>query len=238
MRAMILAAGRGERMRPLTDHIPKPLLPVANKPLIVWHIERLAAAGISHIIINHAWLGEQLVRYLGSGARYGVQLHYCAEPQTAALETAGGIVQALALLGNAPFLVINGDIWCDWGFHQAPSVAETLIQRRAQAWLLMVDNPAHHPEGDFALAADGTLHHRGDHRLTYAGMGVYHPELFNGMVSGKPAKLAPLLRSAMARNAVMGARHTGCWTDVGTPQRLAELNQALEIPVPVRSHLR
>lgn len=222
---MILAAGRGERMRPLTDHTPKPLLPVGNKPLIVWHIERLAAAGISRILINHAWLGEQIVRYLGDGTRYGVQLHYSAEPQ--ALETAGGIVQALPLLGAAPFLVINGDIWCDWDPRQANHIAQTLIQRRAQAWLLMVNNPGHHPKGDFALDAEGFLRDGGSERLTYSGLGVYHPALFTGMAPGERAKLAPLLRNAMACGAVIGTRHAGCWVDVGTPQRLAALNQAL-----------
>lgn len=225
MRAMILAAGRGERMRPLTDHIPKPLLPIANKPLIVWHIERLAAAGICHIVINHAWLGDQIVRYLGNGARYGVQLHYSPKPE--ALETAGGIVQALPLLGPAPFLVISSDVWCDWDARQASGIVQTLTQRRAQAWLLMVDNPDHHPEGDFTLDANGTLHDRGPERLTYSGLGIYHPALFSGQHSGERAKLAPLLRSAMRRGTLIGTHHAGQWVDVGTPQRLATLNQAL-----------
>ena len=223
--AMILAAGRGERMRPLTDHIPKPLLSVAHKPLIVWHIERLAAAGICHIVINHAWLGEQIVRYLGDGMRYGVQLRYSAEPQP--LETAGGIVQALPLLGPTPFLVISSDTWCDWDPRQASRIVQTMIQRQAQAWLLMVDNPEHHPDGDFTLEADGVVHDGGPERLTYSGLGIYHPALFTGLIPGERAKLAPLLRSAMGRDAVIGAHHAGRWSDIGTPQRLAALNQEL-----------
>ncbi|EHK62967.1 N-acetylmuramate alpha-1-phosphate uridylyltransferase MurU [Achromobacter arsenitoxydans] len=223
MRAMILAAGRGERMRPLTDRLPKPMLPVAGKPLIVWHLERLAAAGIRDIVINHAWLGHEIERALGDGASHGVRIRYSPEPS--ALETAGGIAQALPLLGDDPFLVINGDIWCDWD----PAAARDVVPHvaRAGAWLLLVDNPAHHPDGDFFLAADGRVHAQGEPRLTFAGVGVYHPSLFADVPRGAAAPLAPLLRQAMGRELARGARHAGRWTDVGTPQRLADLDAEL-----------
>ncbi len=223
MRAMILAAGRGERMRPLTDRLPKPLLPVGGKPLIVWHLERLAAAGIHEVVINHAWLGHEIEQTLGDGARFGVRIQY--SPEGAALETAGGIAQALPLLGPAPFLVISGDIWCDWDVAAAPALAAGLPQDGA--WILMVDNPAHHPGGDFVLEPGGRVHDHGEPRLTYSGMGVYHPSLFAGISRGTVAKLAPLLRQTMEQDRVRGARHTGQWTDVGTPQRLADLDAQL-----------
>ncbi|CAP41090.1 N-acetylmuramate alpha-1-phosphate uridylyltransferase MurU [Bordetella petrii] len=230
MRAMILAAGRGERMRPLTDHTPKPLLPAGGKPLIVWHIERLAAAGIRDIVINHAWLGEQLPSALGDGSRYGVRIAYSAE--STALETAGGIAQALPLLGPQPFLAINGDIWCDWHPAQAAGLARNLDAARADAWLLLVDNPEHHPQGDFTLSGDGQVGTGTAGRLTFAGIGVYRPALFDGLAAGTPAPLAPLLREAMARSAVLGAHHAGAWTDVGTPQRLAALDARLAAARP------
>jgi len=221
MRAMILAAGRGERMRPLTDHTPKPLLHVDGKPLIVWHLERLAAAGIRDIVINHAWLGAQLIAYLGQGERYGVRIQYSAETQ--ALETAGGIVQALPALGPAPFLVINGDIWCDWDPAAAPDLARNVNAAGNQAWLLLVDNPVQHPQGDFHLNADGRADATGEPRLTFAGIGIYHPALFSGLTVGQRTALAPVLRQAMSRGSVRGARHSGRWVDVGTPERLAAL---------------
>ena len=223
MRAMILAAGRGERMRPLTDRLPKPLLPVGGKPLIVWHLERLAAAGIREVVINHAWLGHEIEQALGDGARFGVRIQY--SPEGAALETAGGIAQALPLLGSSPFLVISGDIWCDWDVAAAPALAAALP--RDGAWILMVDNPAHHPSGDFVLEPGGRVHDHGEPRLTYSGMGVYHPSLFADISRGTVAKLAPLLRQAMEHDKVRGARHAGQWTDVGTPQRLADLDAQL-----------
>lgn len=226
MRAMILAAGRGERMRPLTDRLPKPLLSVGGKPLIVWHLQRLAAAGIRDIVINHAWLGHEIERALGDGREYGVWIRYSAE--AAALETAGGIAQALPLLGGAPFLVINGDVWCDWDPALAFGLARDLPE--GGAWLLLVDNPAQHPAGDFHLAADGRVHAQGEPRLTFAGIGVYHPSLFADVVRGTAAPLAPLLRQAMARDLARGARHAGRWTDVGTPQRLAGLDAELGGP--------
>lgn len=243
MRAMILAAGRGERMRPLTDHTPKPLLPAAGKPLIVWHLERLAAAGIRDVVVNHAWLGEQLPAALGDGSRYGVHIHYSAEAP-AALETAGGIAHALPLLGADPFLVINGDIWCDWDPAAAQSHLAELQRRQADAWLLLVDNPVHHPAGDFHLSEDGRVcdpaapqesGQAGEGaprdgawaKLTFAGIGLYRPALFADLPPAAPAPLAPLLRSAMKRDAVLGSHHAGAWTDVGTPARLQVLNEQL-----------
>ncbi|OZI32442.1 mannose-1-phosphate guanylyltransferase [Bordetella genomosp. 10] len=225
MRAMILAAGRGERMRPLTDTLPKPLLRVGGQPLIVWHIRRLVAAGIADIVINHAWLGERIEAALGDGAAFGARLRYSPEPR--ALETAGGIAQALPQLGDAPFLVVNGDVWCDWDPAQAYAQAGALDAARGQAWLLMVDNPEHHPQGDFHLLENGVLAATGGRRLTYAGIGVYHPSLFAGVQPGTPARLAPLLVEAIARGTARGSRHDGRWVDVGTPQRLAELDAML-----------
>lgn len=224
MRAMILAAGRGERMRPLTDRLPKPMLPVGGKPLIVWHLERLAKAGFRDIVINHAWLGHEIEGALGDGAAHGVRIRYSAE--ASALETAGGIAQALPLLGDAPFLVINGDIWCDWNPAAARDVAPRLPE--SGAWLLLVDNPAHHPTGDFVLKADGRVLAQGEPRLTFSGVGVYHPSLFADVPRGAAAPLAPLLRQAMSRDLAWGARHAGRWTDVGTPQRLADLDAELD----------
>jgi MurNAc alpha-1-phosphate uridylyltransferase len=225
MRAMILAAGRGERMRPLTDKTPKPLLQVRGKPLIAWHIERLVAAGIPDIIINHAWLGEQIERTLGDGSAYGACLAYSAEAQP--LETAGGIARALEFFENETFVVINGDIWCDWDPAGAASLASSLRDRAALACLVLVDNPAHHPSGDFVLAPHGQVreaHVRSGHpTLTFSGIGVYHPALFDDMAKGMPAPLAPLLRRAISEHKVIGVHHTGQWVDVGTPERLAKL---------------
>jgi MurNAc alpha-1-phosphate uridylyltransferase len=227
MRAMILAAGRGERMRPLTDALPKPLLPVGGKPLIVWHLERLAAAGIHDIVINHAWLGEKIEAALGDGAQWHVRLRY--SPEAGALETAGGIKNALPLLGDEPFLVINGDIWCDWSPSQAEAIAADLTARKDQAWLLLVDNPEHHPDGDFVLRRDDSVLPRGnDPALTFSGIGIYAPSLFDGVEPGHAARLAPVLLAAMDDNRVHGARHTGTWVDVGTPERLAALDASLQ----------
>lgn len=224
---MLLAAGRGERMRPLTDRTPKPLLAVGGKPLIVRHIDRLAAAGFADIVINHAHLGEQLVAALGDGSGYGVRIVWSAEPP-GALETAGGIAKALPLLGDAPFLVINADIHCDWSVDRARALGDALQHADRLAHLVLVANPAHHQQGDFVL--DGPLVRddvRGAERLTFAGIGVYHPLMFARIVPGTRAPLAPLLREAMAAGKVGGERHGGEWTDVGTPQRLAELDDQL-----------
>ena len=219
MKAMILAAGRGERMRPLTDTTPKPLLQVGREPLIGWHLRRLKAAGIEEIVINHAWLGRQIEERLGSGADYGVSIAYSPEGGQG-LETAGGIATALPLLGNEPFLVVNGDVFTDIDFAAAHQAETLLSDGLAHLWL--VDNPPHHPEGDFALLPDGLVRTAGDTRLTFAGCGLYRPELFAHTPPHQPAKLAPLLRLAMKEDQVRGRRHNGLWLDVGTPQRLEE----------------
>ena len=216
---MILAAGRGERMRPLTDHTPKPLLEVGGKPLIVWHIERLAQAGIRDLVINHAHLGQQIEQCLGDGAPWGVRIRYSAEGEGKALETGGGILRALPLLGAGPFLVVNADIWCDVDF-----AAQALAQGDL-AHLVLVDNPAHNPHGDFALRA-GRVVRSGAACLTFSGVGVYCRELFAGCLPGA-FPLAPLLREAMDAGRVSGVQHRGRWWDIGTPQRLAQLNAQL-----------
>ena len=226
MKAMILAAGRGQRMRPLTDHTPKPLLPVNGQPLIVWHLKRLAQAGLSDVVINHAWLGKQIEDCLGSGERFGVRIQYSAE--TEALETAGGIAKALPLLGQEPFLVINGDIWCDWPLNMAQTVQARMTERPSDlAHLVLVNNPDHHPQGDFGLSAQGRLTNDDSARLTFAGIGVYRPELFAGLPVGEPVALGPLLRQTITRGAASGEHHLGHWIDVGTPERLARLSEHL-----------
>lgn len=217
---MILAAGRGERMRPLTDHTPKPLLPVGGKPLIVWHIENLAAAGFRDIVINHAHLGQQIEAALGNGKRFGVSIRY--SPEAEALETAGGIANALTLLGDESFLVVNGDVFVDIDF----SGMRNKLQQNQLAWLLMVDNPEHHPQGDFVLK-HGLVLEDGENKLTFSGIGVYHPALFETVQPGSKAKLAPLLRAAMVAGNVGGGHLKGRWTDVGTPERLKQLDQEL-----------
>jgi len=225
LKAMILAAGRGQRMRPLTDTTPKPLLSVNGKPLIVWHLQRLAAAGITDIVINHAWLGQQIVDTLGDGRAFGVNIKYSAE--TSALETAGGIARALPLLGSEPFLVINGDIWCDWPLSKAPGLVKALQQNNARAHLVLVDNPVHHTKGDFYLDSNGQVHDNGEPRLTFAGIGVYDPTLFKSLNPDQAAPLAPLLRQSMHTGHVLGEHHQGSWLDVGTPARLGELARLL-----------
>jgi MurNAc alpha-1-phosphate uridylyltransferase len=217
---MILAAGRGERMRPLTDRTPKPLLPVAGKPLIVWHLERLARAGIREVVINHAHLGDQIEALLDDGSAWGLSIRYSAEP-AGALETAGGIAQALPLLGDAPFLVVNGDIYCEYDFACLPALAGNDLVH-----LVLIPNPAHHPAGDFVLA-DGRVKDAGADTMTFAGIGLYRAELFGHLPRGKPAKLAPLLRAAMAADRVSGEAYGGRWVDVGTPERLQELDDQL-----------
>jgi len=218
MKAMILAAGRGERMRPLTDHTPKPLLRVGGKTLIEHLIEALAAAGFRDLVINHAHLGAQIEAYLGSGARYGLSIAWSREPE-GAFETGGGIFQALPLLDADHFLVVNGDIWTDYPFAR--------LARRPQglAHLVLVDNPAHHPGGDFVLTA-GRVQVPGSPRLTFSGIGVYHRDLFRGCAPGR-FPLAPLLRAAMDRGEVTGEHYTGKWYDIGTTERLAALDRML-----------
>ncbi|MGY3944034.1 N-acetylmuramate alpha-1-phosphate uridylyltransferase MurU [Aeromonas tecta] len=219
MKAMILAAGRGERMRPLTDLLPKPLLAVGGKPLIVHHIEKLQRAGVTDLVINHAWLGHKLVEALGDGSEFGVQIQWSAEET--ALETAGGIVQALPLLGPEPFLVINGDTWLDLDYR-------TLVNQRlgddlAHLWL--VPNPPQHPHGDFALQASRVLD---TPALTFSGVGVYRPEAFADLPVGA-RKLAPLLREWMAQGRVGGSLLAGEWRDIGTVERLRELDDELQV---------
>ncbi len=221
---MILAAGRGERMRPLTDRTPKPLLEVGGKPLIVWHIENLARAGISELVINHAHLGQQIEAFLGNGSRYGVSIHY--SPEAEALETAGGIANALALLGSEPFLVVNGDIFCDFDYTLLNK--KTALPEQQVARLVLVDNPSHHPAGDFFLDAS-IIRAQGDPLLTFSGIGLYRPQLFSAIPRGTKAKLAPLLREAMDCGTVGGMRYHGRWVDVGTPQRLAELDREIRV---------
>lgn len=220
MKAMILAAGRGERMRPLTDSTPKPLLHVGGKALIVWHLERLAAAGFHDIIINHAHLGEQIEAVLGNGSQWGLRITY--SPEIKALETAGGIANALPLLGDAPFLVINGDVFTDLDFAQF----KYLTMQDTWAHLVLVDNPPQHTQGDFAYA-DGVLRETGAHQLTFSGIAVYQPVLFNRVIKGEAAKLAPLLRKAIALGQASATHFTGVWHDIGTPERLQMLDQQL-----------
>ena len=224
-KAMILAAGRGERMRPLTDHTPKPLLAVGGKALIVWHIERLREAGFGELVINRAHLGHQLEAALGDGSRLGVRIAW--SPETRALETAGGIRHALPLLGDAPFVVINGDVFCDADFTRLRTAARALRADGDLAHLLLADNPDHHPVGDFHLAADGRVHADGSPRLTFSGLGAYHPALFAALPDNAPAKLAPLLREAMRAGKVGGEHLEGRWIDVGTPARLSQLDREL-----------
>jgi MurNAc alpha-1-phosphate uridylyltransferase len=218
MKAMILAAGRGERMRPLTDRTPKPLLEVGGKPLVQHHIEALRDAGFRDLVINHAHLGEQIVGRLGDGAQFDVNIEYSAEP-AGALETGGGIKQALALLGNQPFVVINADIWTDYPFERLCREPEGL------AHLVLVDNPPHHSQGDFRLI-DGRVSQDGEPKLTFSGIGLYRPQLFSSAPDGA-FPLGPLLREAMREKQVSGEYYQGQWMDIGTPQRLSDLNRTL-----------
>ncbi|MGY0634841.1 N-acetylmuramate alpha-1-phosphate uridylyltransferase MurU [Luteimonas sp. A478] len=231
MKALIFAAGLGERMRPLTDTTPKPLLQAAGKPLIVWHLERLAAAGVDEVVINTSWLASQFPAALGDGSRWGLSIHYSYEGEVP-LETGGGMWRALARLGNNPFIAVNGDIWTDYDFSLLPH------QPRGDAHLVLVDNPDHNSAGDFAACPNGILRNDGGERLTFSGIGVYRASLFDdwrriigdapGAEKAPPRfKLAPLLRAAIAEGQVTGEHHAGAWTDVGTPRRLAELEASL-----------
>lgn len=218
MKAMLLAAGRGERMRPLTDTVPKPLLEAGGRCLIEHHLLALARAGITDVVINHAHLGARIENRLGDGARYGVRIAYSPEGERG-LETGGGILRALPLLGAAPFVVVNADIWTDYPFARLPHAPE------AAAHLVLVPNPAHHPAGDFTLV-DGRVGNGAEPRHTFSGIGVYRPEFFADCTPGV-FPLAPLLRAAAARGAVSGELYTGMWMDIGTPQRLEELDRRL-----------
>ena len=259
MKALILAAGLGERMRPLTERTPKPLLPAGGKPLIAWHLEKLATRGVRDVVVNTSWLAGQFPQALGDGARWGLRLHYVYEGPTP-LETGGALWNALTLLAetpNAPFLAVNGDVWTDYDFGRLPD------DPAGDAHLVLVDNPPQHPGGDFAFAHDDAapvgddavadpghevevhadtapLCAKGAPKLTFAGIGVYRPSLFDGwraIIGAAPGadatpprfKLAPLLRAAMADGRVTGEHHRGRWTDVGTPERLAQLDAALRL---------
>lgn len=216
MKAMILAAGRGERMRPLTDHTPKPLLQAAGKPLIEHTIKQLVAAGFNDIVINHAHLGLQIEERLGNGSQFGASINYSPEGEHA-LETAGGIINALPLLGNEVFLVVNGDIATDFDFSELKNLTVDL------AHLVLVDNPAHHPEGDFSLDNTRVVVANNSEPFTFSGIGLYRPELFNHIATA-PRKLGPVLRLAIAKRQVSGQKTNGFWMDIGTPERLQELD--------------
>lgn len=232
-------------MRPLTDHTPKPLLEVGGKALIVWHIERLVAAGIDQLVINHAHLGAQIEAALGDGSRLSAQIRYSAEAH--ALETAGGIAYARPWLNEEPFAVINGDIWCDYDFSRLPAFAADMKSSGDLAHLILVDNPPQHPNGDFCLTGhrvtsfstltaqqnpeSGILNP--DSLLTFSGIGLYQPALFESIPHGAVAPLAPMLRAAIGQGKVSGEHHTGRWVDVGTPQRLTELDATLRKEVHV-----
>ncbi|MDO5057784.1 MAG: nucleotidyltransferase family protein [Lautropia sp.] len=248
MKAMLLAAGRGERMRPLTDQRPKPLLQAGGQSLIGWHLRKLAAAGFTEVVINHAWLGEQIPAALGDGSTFGLHIRYSAEGE--ALETAGGIAQALPLLtedepDNAPFAVISSDIWSDAGYEQLHAVGQLLAEGEADCWCLMVDNPGHHQRGDFALA-DGRLKladagpDAGTEAatstesataplptFTYSGIGVYTPAMFCHLAAGTRSPLRPWLELAIEADRARGDYHRGMWFDIGTPARLAALDAHL-----------
>jgi MurNAc alpha-1-phosphate uridylyltransferase len=231
MKALIFAAGLGQRMRPLTDHTPKPLLPAGGRPLIAWHLEKLARLGVDEVVINTSWLAAQFPVALGDGSRWGLRIAYSDEGPTP-LETGGGMLHALRVLGDAPFIAVNGDIWTDFDFGLLPQAPA------GEAHLVMVDNPSHHPRGDFHLDPKDRLHPDGPQRLTFSGIGVYRPALlerWRDVGGGTPGaarqppcfKLAPLLITAMADACVTGQRHDGRWTDVGTPERLQALDAAL-----------
>lgn len=222
---MILAAGRGERMRPLTDTTPKPLLPAGGRPLIAWHLDKLAKAGVTEVVINHAHLGRMIEAALGDGGDFGLSIRY--SPEVDALETAGGIATAMALLGEAPFIVVNGDVFTDFPYERLVGAARRLAADASHvAHLVLVDNPTHHPGGDFTLE-HGLARPEGAPRFTFSGLGVYRPGLFEGIAPGTKARLAPLLVAAMGRNAVSAEHFGGYWLDVGTPARLSELDARL-----------
>lgn len=230
MKAMILAAGRGERMRPLTDHCPKPLLRAGDHALIEWHILRLQRAGITNIVINHAWLGDKIEAQLKDGSQFGVHIQY--SPENPALETAGGIRQALTLLGDDPFLIINGDVFTDWDAQHAFAAANHLQHSELLGHLWMVENPEHHTKGDFYLQSPRKLLSEhpltiSDKTLTYSGIACYKPALFSSLPVGQPAPLGPLLRQAMSTQQLTGELLVGSWTDVGTPERLEKISRQL-----------
>ena len=231
MKAIVLAAGRGERLRPLTDTLPKPLVPVAGKPLIVYHLEALARAGINDVVINLSWLPDRIRETLGDGSQHGVHIAYSDEGPVA-LETGGGIFNALHLLGPEPFLVVNGDIWTDIDFGALRSGSEADTRAGTLARLVLVPNPPQHPRGDFALDGDFVTA-AAEGRLTYSGVGVYRPGFFTGSTPGR-FPLLPLLMRAMGSRQLRGQLHRGEWCDVGTPQRLKELDQRVRATLDLR----
>lgn len=227
MRAMILAAGRGERMRPLTDSLPKPLLKVNGKPLIQWHVENLTRCGFKQIVINYAYLGRMIEDHLGDGSAYGCHIHYSREVE--ALETAGGIANTLSVLDDV-FVIVNADIFCDFDFSKLISKMDHMDSDSdaSMAHLVMVSNPEHHPEGDFALIGN-QLHLKEDasNFLTYSGIGIYRTSMFRHIQPGNKGKLSPLLQEWIKKGKISGQHHSGLWTDVGTPERLKNLNAQL-----------
>ncbi|WP_028884010.1 N-acetylmuramate alpha-1-phosphate uridylyltransferase MurU [Taylorella asinigenitalis] len=229
MKAMILCAGRGKRMRPLTDYTPKPLLKVGARSLVEWHLQRLSQSGFVDIVINYAWLGEQFPLALGDGSKWGLKIHYSPEPE-GGLETAGGIANAMDLLGDEPILVINGDIWCDWDPKLAQKYKSELENRNKDAFLLLVDNPEHNLKGDFAIDNDvkiSNVNASGTLMLTFAGIGVYNPSIFKNITKGDFVKLAPLLREYMVQDRVIGTHFKGRWFDIGTPERLEQIEEII-----------
>ena len=230
MKAIVLAAGRGERMRPLSDRVPKPLLRAGGASLIEWQLRRLAAAGLREIVINVSHLAQSIVSALGDGAALGIRLTYSHEP--VALETAGGIAQALPMLGTGAFVAVNADIYCEYDYSVLGRTAERLGREQPDwlAHLVLVENPAHHPSGDFTLSPGGLVAAGPHGRFTFSGIGVYRPELFAGIAAGVRTGLAPLLYAAAGQGRVHGECFGGRWVDVGTPQRLAELQAALGDP--------
>ena len=232
MRALVFAAGRGERMRPLTDATPMPLLEAGGKPLIAWHMEKLAAAGVREVVVNTSWLAARFPEVLGDGGRWGMRIHWSREGEPP-LETGGGMLHALPLLGDGPFIAVNADVWCDFDYARLPA------EPAGDVHLVMGDNPAHNPAGDFILDADGRLRDGAGPRLTFAGIGMYRPRLLDGWrttigdapgATDDPPRfpLAPLLRAAIGRGAAGGEHHRGRWSDVGTPERLRQLSQELD----------
>jgi MurNAc alpha-1-phosphate uridylyltransferase len=224
MKAMILAAGRGERMRPATDRLPKPLLPAAGKPLIVWLLERLVSVGLCDIVVNVSHLGAMIEQALGDGSAYGARIVYSREAQ--ALETAGGIAAARTLLGDEPFAVVNGDVHTDFDFARLGARAAALSENGVWGHLVLVDNPPHHPAGDFCLY-EGYIARDGGERFTFSGIGVYHPRLFRPLTTGVKYPLAKLLSEPIRARRITGECYRGTWIDVGTPERLAVVDRLL-----------